>query len=146
MGSNGNEWPECLADQVAELWKKTRISATEIGRKVGKTRNAVLGKIARMGLMGMSGRIPSIKHSSDRPKKAARRLASPRALRPRRRVPEGLLPLPGEPAAFLNIPFMETQYGQCRYMDGEDRLCCGQPTVPYRSWCPRHYRLVFRDA
>jgi hypothetical protein len=142
MSSNGNEWPQALTDAVTDLWKKTRLSAKQIGEQVGKTRNAVLGKIGRLGLLKTTNRDYRNNHS----RKAARREPSPPAVLrsgPGRRV---FLPSPGAPVHSLNVPFMETRYGQCRYMAGDERICCGQPTVFRGSWCADHYRMVFRHG
>ena len=42
-------WTEQEAEQAAELWK-AGATATTIARSLGKSRNAVLGKIGRLGL------------------------------------------------------------------------------------------------
>jgi hypothetical protein len=33
---------------------------------------------------------------------------------------------------------------QCSYIEGDDRLYCGQPSVPGSRWCAFHYRVVYR--
>ena len=42
-------WTDQEAEQAAELWK-SGVTATAIARSLGKSRNAVLGKIGRLGL------------------------------------------------------------------------------------------------
>lgn len=140
-------WPESLAQQLAELWNSTSLSATEIGKKVGRTRNAVLGKLHRMELLGTSARKPGTNNQSYAPKKRkpARRPAKDVSQRPRPQPGTVLLPSVSVAAA-LNIPFNEIGPDQCRYMAGNDRICCGLPTVPHQSWCPTHYHRVFRNA
>lgn len=147
MAKNQQAWSEALTEQVTELWNKTRLSATQIGRKLGRTRNSVLGKINRLGLLKTSLRIPCVNHHSKQPKKAARRLASPRALRPRSRSQDGVvLPPSLGIAASLNVPLLQTKDGQCRYMETEDRICCGLPTAYRSSWCLHHFHVVFRHG
>jgi hypothetical protein len=140
MAANGNEWPMYLADQVAELWEHTKLTATEIGMRIGKTRNAVLGKIGRMGLLGTTARVPCSHGESA----ARRKRKYPAVRRPRRSVV--VLPLPLDVAAPPppSVPFIETAHNQCRYMPGDDRMCCGQPTWARSSWCPHHYRMVYQ--
>lgn len=147
MAKDQEKWSESLTEQVAELWNRTRLSATEIGRKLGRTRNSVLGKINRLGLLGTSGRIPCVNEYSHKPKKAARRSSSAVRLRPRSRSRETALLPPGpEIATPLNIPLMQTKDGQCRYMAGEDRLCCGHPTVYRSAWCHKHFHVVYKHG
>lgn len=150
MARDQQKWSDSLTAQVTELWNQTRLSATEIGRKLGRTRNSVLGKINRLGLLGTSGRMPCVNEHSYEKKanKAARRTASPRALRPRSRSRDAVVLPPALGAATTprNIPFLQTEDGQCRYMAGEDRVCCGHPTVWGTSWCAQHHRMVFKHG
>jgi hypothetical protein len=45
-------WTKEEADRVAHWWTVDRLSSTEIGRRTGRTRNSIIGRINRMGLSG----------------------------------------------------------------------------------------------
>lgn len=44
-----HQWPEALEARLADLWAQG-VSAALIGEQLGKTRNAVIGKVDRLGL------------------------------------------------------------------------------------------------
>ena len=56
-------WTKEEADQVAHWWTVDRLSSTQIGERIGRTRNSIIGRINRMGL---SGKKPA--HYDTRPK------------------------------------------------------------------------------
>jgi hypothetical protein len=43
------------------------------------------------------------------------------------------------------VHISDLKNNQCRWMDGEGSslLYCGDPTLPGKSWCERHYMRVF---
>lgn len=46
--SNHNEWPKSKVDSLKVLFKEG-LTCRQIGMKMGKTRNAIIGKIDRLG-------------------------------------------------------------------------------------------------
>lgn len=143
-------------------------SASEIGRTIGRTRNAIIGRLARLrdrGI-GLPKRTPQRRTTAPRPQKPS----SPRAMRlvekseevrakaenvgpgvylahPASREPwrvpkaEAFQPLPGtEPVPLIGRPAFT-----CAWVvegEGADALCCGE-RVGVGSYCPSHRRLAY---
>ena len=45
-----------MHDDLAVLWKKERLTSTEIAERTGLTRNVVIGRLDRAGLLGKMGK------------------------------------------------------------------------------------------
>ena len=119
-------------------------SNTEIARMLSREfnialgRNAVIGKIARLGLVhrcGASkgggskpGRVPP------RPKPVKSIPAPPRAPR-----------IPVERPGTLSL--LELRDGDCKWPDGDgpSYTFCGRPCVPERSYCAEHFRIAHNE-
>jgi hypothetical protein len=119
-------WSESDVEVLTKLWSEG-LSISKIGKHIGKTRNAVVGKAHRVGL-------PS------RP--------SPFNFK----RPKGL-PLP---KVFLKPVFERSYRGNCQWIEGEvipgganDEIKCMKPTVYDKrgvltSWCREHYNRVWK--
>jgi GcrA cell cycle regulator len=66
MDSRFTPWSQQLIDQVKQYWKDG-LTATEIGERVQKTRNAILGKLHRMGMAVPGKKLP--RRNPNRPAK-----------------------------------------------------------------------------
>jgi GcrA cell cycle regulator len=140
------EWTEAeqvrLLELIAEKW-----SATKIGEKMGKSRNAIIGRCYRTGL-----KLISMAARTSGPYK-------PRTTRPRLRVISNSL----SPVQALfqteatNLPpdfsedmvsFEDVKEGQCRWPIGDPTSAafrfCGSESMAHQSYCPRHCRLAYR--
>ena len=125
--------------EIARLWE-TGLSATKIGKEIGRTKNAVVGKAHRMGL---ARRASPIKKKKPKPAEVATTIPARRPRHVRTIQP------PWSPAAgTLNN-------GKCQWIDGEpirNAEMCGKPTVLRRdrrtrsSWCAHHYERAFRKV
>lgn len=125
------EWTEERVDRLKSLWAE-KLSCSWIADILGGvTRNAVIGKVNRLGLE----------------KRREAPLRAPKPIKPR--LPRQLkryVPLqcdvPEEqppPADFLGLTLMELGPGQCRYPRGgygQPFTFCGQPVKPESSFCP----------
>jgi GcrA cell cycle regulator len=112
-----DSWTQERIDQLIELWRQGH-SAAEIGRRIGVTKNAVVGKVHRMGL----------------PKRPSPIKRDPNAQRPVRKVrvrEDG------------NVVTLNTlKPGMCSWPEGEPGepgfRFCGKETVPGKPYCHDH--------
>lgn len=134
-----------------------RMIAVELGE--GISRNAVIGKVSRMGLRPPEKRQPSVckpaRTSAGRSRKS-RTTEPPRPLtlfwRPHDKPP--LIPetdepvvvdfIPTNPVRFVDAPFE----GVCKFPLGEpsaEMLICGEAAT-YRNYCVGHARLCYQKG
>lgn len=124
-------------------------SASQIAAELGEvTRNAVIGKLSRMGkkLKGTNGQKSLIASSTPKPKQIRQyRGPWPAEARP---VPviEIIDDTPPDTSDFActiaELGSIESMT-QCRWLLGEPpKLYCGAPSVG--PWCPWHHRIAYR--
>ena len=68
-------WTPELTDLVERLWMEGK-SSNQIGRMIGKTRNAVIGKVHRMGLISAHRQQPTLARVYNSPPPARRSYTS----------------------------------------------------------------------
>lgn len=130
----------------------TGLTCSEIAAEIGVSRNAVIGKIHRLGL------------SSGRPAGAQARDCPPRARRPRAptqgrllrlayaQMPEGGGPIMLDAAVDSERPcsLVELAEHKCRWPLGDpvksDFAFCGNDAVGGFTYCIGHARLAYRPA
>jgi hypothetical protein len=150
-----NRWLGDRAETVKQLFDRG-LSASKIAAQLGRgfTRNAIIGKLYRLGL----SRPKPQKTQEAKRQRANERLRSHRAAKrqytpfnyarngiPVERAKAAAVGFPPGPAApSLNLSIIEVKNGQCKYMAGEDHLCCAHPVVAQgSSWCDHHRHIVF---
>lgn len=140
-------WTDDRVQTLSKLWREGQ-SASQIARDLGHgiTRNAVIGKVHRLGLSGRSApRLPGAGRADQRRERRGRiprRLSAPRALPP-----------PAAPATDLPLPdiglasVVSVRRGQCRWPMGdplaEDFCLCGRP-VERGAYCAAHGALAYK--
>ena len=155
--NQGMAWNDERVELLKKLWSDG-LSASQIaGRLGGVTRNAVIGKVHRLGL---SGRATTSRMKSHRPRarsQSARRLMKPRfanignpAFRNLLAESEPYRP----PAEELVIPLNERKSIQtlteisCRWPIGDPQLAdfhfCGRKKVTGLPYCEFHARRAFQ--
>ncbi|MBT3361277.1 MAG: global cell cycle regulator GcrA-like protein [Rhodospirillales bacterium] len=108
------DWTETQVAELIRLWNEG-LPTSEIGRKLGTTKNAVVGKAHRMGLT---------KRQSPIRKKAAPKPEKPKIIR-LRELRSGMCSWPhGEPGT-------------------PDFQFCGKPTVPSKPYCADHCAMAY---
>lgn len=131
-----------LKEWLAEGW-----SFSQVGAGLGVSRNAAIGRTYRLGLKG-----PLKEPKTRKPRRS--KLHPDRIYkRIKQRNPpmifDNYQPQIGDVVP-LNIPFMEIETGQCRYIvgepDGVNTLFCGHGVVDGLSYCAGHARLCFTAA
>ncbi len=152
-------WNDERVDVLKKLWGDG-LSASQIaGRLGGVTRNAVIGKVHRLGL---SGRATTSRMKSHRPRvraQAGRRLMKPRlpgsaANSPLRSLYMSDMEPYVPPAEELVIPLAERKYIQtltescCRWPIGDPQQpefhFCGKNKIPGLPYCEVHARRAFQ--
>lgn len=134
-------WTEERVEALKHQWSAGK-SAGVIAETLGcVSRNAVIGKLHRMGI----GRMGQARLSQVRRARGRGRRELP-AQQPRLPRPDGLEALKAveisdktERARVSSIHQLEPNH--CRYMIGSG--FCGCETLPDKSWCETHYRRVF---
>lgn len=143
------EWNEETIARIRALWAEG-LSTAEIGRRMGISKNAVVGKAHRLSLPARPSpirRTPGEKKAQ--PRQVPRRLHGPTlpALKSSKHAP----PPPSRPAAVLRpVPAQPRPVGRvssCCWPLGEpgtrDFRFCGDPTVPAKPYCEEHVALAY---
>lgn len=144
-------WTEERVELLKTLWAEG-LSAAQIANKMGGvTRNAVIGKVHRLGLSGRAtpakpqrGRIAAPERREEQPAApAAPRL---QASKPATPEPEFIAPLvldTGDPTTVSTI-----KNNMCKWPIGDpakdDFHFCGQPALPGKSYCAYHAHMAFQ--
>ncbi len=145
-------WDEDRNHRLAELWEEG-LSAAEIGRELGCTRNAILGKKFRLGL---PDRPPSGPSGERKVRPTQQKLPKPPNSRPRFSIHHSE-PVPEPPPLENAVSIIDLEEHHCRYPAGygEDHLMryCGAPKEAMVSaqgtsshpwpYCVYHNRLSY---
>ncbi len=161
QADTANSWSDERVETLKKLWQEG-LSASQIaGRLGGVTRNAVIGKVHRLGL---SGRATTSRMKSHRPRRTAaaanpKRLQKPRfgqlSNTPLQRLYQGDAEQPYvPPVEELVIPEKERKYiatlteSCCRWPIGDpqhdDFHFCGKGKVAGLPYCEFHARRAFQ--
>lgn len=146
-------WTEERVDQLRAMYANgiscSRIAA-ELG--VGFTRNAVIGKVHRMGLplRGQGRQEPQPKKPrvyKKREHKAKVRIVPANGNSSQLRVIQvsetSLAELRCAEVTPRGLTLLELQAGDCRYPYGDsDFTFCGHPKISGSSYCPKHFALT----
>lgn len=132
-------WTDAKIDTITRMWAEG-YSSGYIGTQVGKTRNAVIGKLGRMGLIGDP--VKNRQRAQDRDKAVRKRQEA----RARTAVPVLKAPKPAPRTAIETpppppegIPLEALTKHTCRWplLDGVPQLFCGHHAEDGR-YCPAH--------
>jgi GcrA cell cycle regulator len=150
-------WTDERVELLKKLWAEG-LSASQIAGRLGSvTRNAVIGKVHRLGLSGRATTSRMKSHRA-RPRMAAKRLAKGGRFAPLGNPAFRALYAEAEvyqpPAEELVIPENERKYIQtldecsCRWPIGDPQMSefhfCGKKKVPGLPYCEFHARRAFQ--
>lgn len=142
-----SDWTDERIAQLKSLFDQG-VSASSIASQLALTRNAVLGKIHRLGL------------SKARNNKRLKGGRAGKLVRDRKRAQTQITfgpanPLPPPHPDDLKIPkrrrhtLLQLEWNQCRFPIGEpgiDLFFCGAIKKPKSSYCAHHFAIVWRPA
>jgi len=152
-------WNDERVETLKRLWAEG-LSASQIATELGGiTRNAVIGKVHRLGL---SGRAKSPTTASPRPRKARAHSHMIRVARPTVRGNTALATAfeyesEAEPEVVDNVvpmgqrrSLIELSEHSCRWPIGDpgdaDFFFCGGQTAGTVPYCPHHRRVAYQPA
>lgn len=152
------QWAPELEQQLRELWADPNLSAAVIGRKLGVTRCAVIGKARRLDLARRKhGRITGIS-KAPRPKKKRYRPYKPvakngppkpklgNAVKTGGRKEKAPLPLASIPTCLM-LDLMQINDTTCRYPIGDGPFVfCGHAPKQGSAYCSYHHALCYVPA
>ena len=146
------DWTDAAVARLKELWGEG-FSASECGKRMGVSRNSVIGKIHRLGLSGKYRRPREGRRRMTKPKRdaASKRRDVLDVQTPQKSVtppercdaPIGKRDLSEEPRRG-SFDLLELKLGQCRYPHGERPFrFCGAPVVDGYPYCLEHAELCY---
>lgn len=122
------DWTPDRVKTLMALWAEG-ISTLEIGRRLGVTKNAVVGKVHRLGLPKRQSPI----NSAPRTPRASNKSSEPVRMAP---------PPPSVPITADMVKMEELTSGMCNWPEGEpgtdDFRFCGQQVVEGKPYCAAH--------
>jgi GcrA cell cycle regulator len=167
METQKMDWSEERIAELGRLWAEGLSASKIAGQLGGVSRNAVIGKVHRLGLPGRktasraSKAKPSNKSCQTAPARSARLVSAVQGAlalkpvaapepRPKPRLvivpePEPELELELEIAA--GVTLLDLDEDMCRWPEGDPKApdfhFCGQPSVESQSYCARHLGIAF---
>ncbi|MBI1238657.1 MAG: GcrA cell cycle regulator [Alphaproteobacteria bacterium] len=135
-------WTDERVEQLKQMWTEG-LSASQIARALGGvTRNAVIGKVHRLGLSGRA--------SPTRPERPRIRSVAPRPLLPRPVLIEPVeVKAPLTTAEGGNITVANISRNQCKWpigdpSDSDSFRFCGHGARAGSPYCEAHSRMAFQ--
>lgn len=160
----GVTWTDERVEHLKKLWSDG-LSASQIAAEIGGgvTRNAVIGKVHRLGL---SGRGKAKAASPQRPRKATRVPSAPAPIAPVARSNVVIAPVPAplvaepEPEVHVDeevvvpmserVTIMELRESMCRWPMGDptkpEFRFCGARSITGLPYCTHHARVAYQPV
>jgi len=152
-------WSDDRVEQLKKLWE-SGLSASQIAAELGnETRNAVIGKVHRLGL---SGRAKSPTSAAPRPRKTRPAQPMMRVARPVTRGNTALaqafeVDVEPDPITFDNVvpmsqrlSLLELNEATCHWPVGDpsspDFFFCGGRALASLPYCAHHSRIAYQPA
>ncbi len=145
-------WTPELIKELKKLWKKG-LTTGEIGRAIGMSKNAVVGKAHRLGL---ESRPSPIKREDEQPKSKVQRSVKKETKTPvvkeqsvvAKEVVEPVKPTKKTKATKnKGVKLVDLKQTSCRWPDGDpkepDFHFCGKEAVPGKSYCEEHCSVAY---
>lgn len=128
-------WDPKEEEELRRLWA-SGLGQSAIARRMGMTRNAIIGKLNRMGLSSPRAKASPTSQASPRPR--------PQRYTPFRKAPEPKeIPLPEpeeEPSG--GKPFAEREENECGWPMAPGFVCGGPVIERRKPYCAFHTRMA----
>ncbi|MGO4573252.1 GcrA family cell cycle regulator [Microvirga sp. 2TAF3] len=165
MTDAGATWTDERVELLKKLWTDG-LSASQIAAELGNvTRNAVIGKVHRLGLSGRA-KDKAASPASQRPRKVARAPSAPAPIAPQNRSNVVIAPIPRPPVVEeepeimieddLAIPMservtiMDLRESMCRWPMGDptkpEFRFCGARSITGLPYCTHHARIAYQPV
>lgn len=142
MTAMRRQWPDAECDLLVKMWTEGK-SAGQIARAIpGRTRNAVIGKVHRMGMARSEDTV-----REERRLRAAKPPREPRIKLTVLRVIKTPPPPPSPPPVVSTLharPWMSRASRECAWLLDDGRSCCA--AVTRGSYCAGHAAQVYRPV
>jgi GcrA cell cycle regulator len=159
MTDAGGTWTDDRVEMLKKLWSDG-LSASQIAAEIGNvTRNAVIGKVHRLGL---SGRGKAKSASPQRAKKPSRTPSAPAPIpQPTATGPIALASSPRAPQPVVEaddvvvpmserVTIMDLRESMCRWPMGDptkpEFRFCGARSVTGLPYCTHHARIAYQPV
>lgn len=136
-------WTDERIEKLKQLWADG-LSASQIARTLGEvTRNAVIGKVHRLGLAGRA-----TTHRAERPRAAVPARIAPPRVAPIKAEPVAEEPL--EPMPENAVSVLDLSNAVCKWPIGDPAdsafRFCGRKSKPGSPYCEAHARMAYQPA
>ena len=140
-------WTDERIEQLKPLWL-SGMSAAQCADRLGVSRNAIIGKVTRLGLcrparvslVWLTNRVRKVP-TGGRMRKRPMPLDVAEEL-----LADGVTDLPPDQSEFA-VPFMDVKHEQCRWPLGDPRspsfMVCGAGKMNESPYCARHHRIAY---
>ncbi len=130
-------WTPTLIEELKKLWKKG-LTTVEIGKSIGMTKNAVVGKAHRLGLKGRPSPI--------KPGRIQSKVIIEKKIQKEKQAN-----LPKETIQKIKktsgISLLDLKSNQCKWPNGDpqdlDFSFCGKPAVEGKPYCEEHCAIAY---
>ncbi len=164
MMDAGATWTDERVERLKKLWADG-LSASQIAGELGNvTRNAVIGKVHRLGLSGRA-KDKAASAAPQRPRKAARTPSAPAPIAPQPHINVVSAPIPLQPVmeesevlaeddmavpASERVTIMDLRESMCRWPMGDptkpEFRFCGARSITGLPYCTHHARIAYQPV
>ena len=137
-------WTDEKTKQAMKLWLDG-FSSSEIGRVMGKSRNAIIGRMHRIGHKRNGPSVPVAKVDAPVVKEPAQQNVEV-VKKSRPKTPRAVAKAPVSVEGSAPRPWTTRKWGECAYpvdiRNGDTYSCC-QPVVFNKSYCKKHAEIMY---
>ena len=164
MMDAGATWTDERVELLKKLWADG-LSASQIAGELGNvTRNAVIGKVHRLGLSGRA-KDKAASAAPQRPRKAARTPSAPAPIAPQPHINVVSAPIPLQPVMEESevlaeddmavpmserVTIMDLRESMCRWPMGDptkpEFRFCGARSITGLPYCTHHARIAYQPV